>query len=235
MSNLVDIVESIISKISLDVGILSVTGDKVFVCDTTAHITITKIVTINSLEYTVVDFDFNNWIQVTPLGHSTPVPLDASIVVAPAIHFLHGSPYSANNEYLQLSTRTLLKTPFIWLLESYDFDDLPRDSSIEKSFSARLFFLDWAGENSWLNKVHNDRAIKPMQNLLQSFIDVVNSDFNFKTLGSVNTVVRPRFGVQRKSEGNEPQPTKKIIDEDLSGVDSKMKIEVYDVASCSCD
>jgi len=234
MSNLVDVVQSIINQISLDVEINNVVDDKLYVCSSTAHLTITKIVQINGLDYTIVDFEFNNWIQVTPFGHSTPVPIDTKVVIAPSITFLHGDPYSTNAEYLQLSTQTLEKTPIIWLLESYNFQDLPRDSSIDLSFDARLFFLDWYSQR-YLNKDHNNNAIKPMQNLQKAFIDVINNDFNFKTLETVSTVVRPRFGVQVKSEGNEPQPKQKIIDEDLSGIDSKMKIEVYDVSSCSCN
>ena len=235
MTNLVDIIQFIINQINLNLEVSSVVGDKLFVCETTLHLTVTKVVIIDGLEYTVTDFSLNEWVQVEPLGHSTPVPSDTIVMIAPGITFLHGDPYSTNAEYLQLSTATLSKTPFIWLLESYEYDDLPRDSSIELSFDARLFFLDWANEPKWLNNDHNKYAIKPMQNLQKAFINVINRDFNFKTLESVKSIVRPRFGVTIKGQGNEAQPKEKIIDEDLSGVDSKMKIEVYDTSSCSCE
>jgi hypothetical protein len=234
MENLPNIIQSIIDQINLNIAISSVDADKLYVCETTLFLTKTKIVVIDGKNYTVIDFELNKWVQVQPKGHTDPVPVDTKIIVAPKITFLHGAPYSTNNEYLQLTQKTLNKTPFIWLLESYEFDDLPRDSSIELAFNARLFFLDWAKE-AGNNQYHNEYAIKPMQNLLKEFRKVIDEDFNFKTLEKGTTVVRPRFGAQVKSKGNEPQPKEKIIDEDLSGVDSKIKIEVYDVLSCSCD
>ena len=231
MNNLVDIVQSIIDQIELDIDVKSVTGDKVFVCETTLHLTITKIVTINTLEYEVIDFDFNNWVQLKGVGHTTAIPSTTKIMTAPKIYFFHGDPVSTNAEYLELSTLTLNKTPFIWLLESYEYDDLPRDSSIDMAFDARIFGLDWANEKKWKNNDHNKNVIKPMQNLINAFVEVINEDFNFKSIGTVRTTVRPRFGVKLK----EGSPKKKIIDEDLSGVDSKMKIEVYDASSCTCN
>ncbi len=240
MENLPDIIQSIIDQIDLNISIdnvevIDVSTDKLYVCSTTSFLTKTKVVTINGLEYIVTDFDLNNWVEVTPKGHSTPVPTDTKVMTAQEITFLHGAPYSVNNEYLSLSTDQINKTPFIWLLESYEFEDLPRDSSIDLSFSARLFFLDWYSERKRdSNQNQNNYAIKPMQNLQKLFIDVINKDFNFKTLGTVITTVRPRFGVVTSKSGA-PQPVEKIIDENLSGVDSRMKIEVYDASSCTCE
>lgn len=235
MDNLVDIIQSIIDQIDLDIKVKNVDVDKIFVCRTTLHLTNTKVVIIDGKEYTVIDFELNKWVQVKPKGHTDPVPVDVTIITAPKITFLHGAPYSANNEYLQLSPRTLNKTPFIWLVEGYEFEDLPRDSSIEAAFDAHLLFLDWAGENKWLNEEHNEKNIKPMNNLKNEFIDVINNDFNFKSLGSVKSISRTRFGVQVTDGKGNTNPKKKIIDEDLSGVESKMKIEVFDVSSCTCN
>jgi hypothetical protein len=240
MNNLVDVIQSIINQIDLNISINKVEvvdseTDKIYVCSTTLFLTKTKIVVIDGKDYTVTDFDLNNWVHVSPKGHTDPVDADAKVMIAPDITFLHGDRYSVNDEYINLDTKTLNKTPFIWLVESYDFEDLPRDSSIDLAFNARLFFLDWYSERFRdSNDDQNNYAIKPMQNLQKAFINVINEDFNFKTLGTVSTTVRPRFGVVTSKLGAE-QPTEKIIDEDLSGVDSKMKIEVYDASSCSCD
>lgn len=235
MTNLPDIIKSIINQINLNLEVVDVDVDKLFVCETTLHLTKTKIVVIDGKDYTVIDFDLNNWVQVAPLGHSDPVPADTKVMIAPPIHFLDGDPYSANAEYLQISTQTLEKTPFIWLLGNYEIEDLPRDSSIDLAFNARLFFLDWADEPEWLNDDHNKYVIKPMQNLQKAFNEVIENDYNFKTLGTVPSVVRPRFGVSIKPKDGMKQPKEKIIDEDLSGIDSRYKIEVYDASICTCD
>lgn len=230
MDNLPEIVQSIIDQIDLNLKVDRVEVDKLFVCETTLHLTIGKIILIDGKEYNIVDFDLNKWVQVEPLGHSDPVPLDTTVLAAPKITFLHGDPKSTDAEYLEVSTRTRMKTPFIWL-STYEFEDLPRDSSLDLSFEARFFFLDEAGENSWNNDKHNKRATKPMHNLLKAFVKVIEKDFNFKTMASVRGVVRPRFGVTVKGES----PKEKIINEDLSGIDAKMKIEIYDESSCLCN
>lgn len=235
MSNLVDIIQSVINGIDLNLKVKNVDVDKIYFCGSTLHLTLTKIVVIDGLDYEVIDFELNNWIQVKPYNQTvdTPVPVDTTIVIAPSITFLHGDQYSTNAEYIALTQKTRNKTPFIWLLSSYNYEDLPRDSSIEMAFDARLFFLDWSQELKWLNKDHNDYSVKPMQNLQKAFVDSMREDYNFKSPGAINGTVRTRFGVQINS-GNDKQPKKKIIDEDLSGIDCKIKFEVYNVSLCNC-
>lgn len=234
MANLVDILQSKIDSINLNLEISSVNGDIIYVCKTTLHLTITKVVVINGQEYKIIDFELNKWIQVEPLGHSDPVPANAEELTAPKITFLHGDPNSTNNEYLQIEVNTLDKTPFIWLVEGYEFELPARDSIIEASFNPRLFFLDWADEPEWLNSDHNKRVIKPMTNLLKELIEVINEDFNFKTIERVNSIVRSRFGVEIKDGGEMKKPKKKIIDEDLTGVEAKFKLEIFSVDECLC-
>lgn len=232
MNNLPNIIQYIIDNIDLNIDIKSINVDKIYVCDT-LHITISKIIEVDGLDYKVVDFDFNNWLQVEPYQHSTPLNPSATTLKAPKITFLHGDPYSTNNEYLQLSPETLAKTPFIWLVESYKYDNLPADSSIEAKFKTRLFFLDWADEDKWQSEQHNEYVIKPMVNLKDKFIQVIEDDFSFKRLTGINNTVIPRFGVQ-VSKDDFKKPKKKVIDEDLSGIESNFDLEVYSITNCLC-
>jgi len=231
MENLVDITQSIIDKIDLDIKISSVVANRVNVCGSTLFLTIDKVVVIESLNYTITDFILNEWIEVIPKGHTTDVPVDATIVTAPEITLLQGTPISVNNEYKQLNLRTSAKTPFIWLVEPYSFNDQAIESSIDVEFKAKLLFLDWADSEEWLNKQHNDRVIKPMSNLKDAFIDVINEDYNFKRLESTTSLTRPRFGVYQTNKG----ATKHILDETLSGVEFDMDLKVYDMEQCNCD
>jgi len=228
MSNLVDIIEGIISQIDLNLTVKSTDGQVIELCDT-LHITVGKIVKDElGNEYRVTDIVFNESITVVPIG-SAPL-FSGSTVVAPEITFLHGSPISTNEEYNKVLDRdSLKKTPFIWLLESYEYENGSRDSSIVASYSARLFFLDLY-YREWLNDEHNELAIKPMENLVRAFKNVIETDYSFKTLDSFRSRVRPRFGVEVANKGSRD----KIINEDLSGVEVNMSIELFDLSICKC-
>ena len=229
-NNLVDIVRQIINRIDLNIPVVSVVNgvgvDKIFVCNT-MHITIGKIVKDEfGNEYKVTDFSFNEWVEVVPYNHL--IPFESTVLVAPQILFLHGSPASTNNEYLLVSQRTLNKTPFIWLLESYEYENLPLDSSVIASYDARLFFMDWANTPKWKNDQHNSLVIKPMENLSKAFINVIENDYTFKRLGSYKRRPRPRFGVEITDKGSD----KTIIHEDLSGVDMSVTLEMFNTELC---
>ena len=227
MENLVDIVRAIIEKIDLNIPVINIIGGyRIFVCNT-LHITLGKIVKDEfGNDYKVTDFSFNEWVDVEPVG--TVLPFNSTILVAPPILFLHGSPASTNNEYLLIKNRTLKKTPFIWLLESYEYDNLPLDSSIVLSFNVRLFFMDWANTPKWKNDQHNELVIKPMQNLSDAFIKVIQNDYVFKTLGAYTRRTRSRFGVEITDKGSD----KTIIHEDLSGIDLTLTLDMYNTKLC---
>lgn len=232
-SNLIDIVKYIISQINLEIPVASVAANIITVCSNTLHVTVGKIITApNGDEYKVTAIDVNSTITVEPSGATVdPFPVDASYFTANPIEFLYGDPKMADNEYLTLkSSRTLEKTPFIWVLEPYDYDPPTRESSIEASFNARIFFMEWANSPEWISEQHNDLAIKPMQNLAAAFMQVIEEDFLFKTPVAPSARVKSNFGVVVTDQGSDS----KIIDEDLSGVTLRPQIDVYDLAGCKC-
>jgi len=225
-NNLVDIVKEIVNGIDLNISVQSFVGNRIYLCNT-MHITIGKIVKDGAgLEYKVTDFSFNEWIDVEPYNQAEP--FDSEIVVAPSILFLHGTPSSTNNEYLVVNQRTMSKTPFIWLLVSYEMDNLPLDSSLVASYTARIFFMDWANTPTWTNDKHNDLVIKPMENLSNSFIKVIEDNYSFKRLNGFTRRPRPRFGVEITNKGSD----RTIIKEDLSGIDLSITLEMYDNSIC---
>ena len=228
MANLVDIIKGIIAQIDLNLPVKSTDGVTVEMCDT-LHIVVGKIIEDGlGNKYRVTELVVNESITVEPIDGAPA--FGGSIVVAPSITFLHGSPMSTNNEYLQLLPRESLdKTPFIWLLESYEYENGARDASIIANYSARLFFHALFYRD-WDNSDHNDQAIKPMENLVKAFREVIDKDFSFKSLDTFRSRVRPRFGVEVANKGNED----KIIDETLSGVEVNMNIELYDLSICNC-
>lgn len=229
MANLVDIVRDIIALIDLNIPVESTDGVRVNVCYT-LHITIGQIVEDGlGNQYKVTDLSNNEWVDVTPYG-ATLDPFAGVVLVAKPVTYLHGSPSSTNSEYAQMSNDTRQKTPFIWLLESYQYTEPGFTSSIATQYDARLFFMSNSNNPEWINDEHNNQAIKPMENLKEAFFDVVKASFAFKPVLNKSVTVRSRFGVEITNKGSEQN----IIDEDLSGLDVRATLEVYDIEICKC-
>ncbi len=228
MSNLVNILKDTISLVDLNVNVLSIVGNRIYVCKT-LHITVTKIVKDElGNEFKVTAFSNNDWIEVEPYGHS--LSFTGSIVVAPSITFLHGSPASTNQEYVQISQSTLDKTPFIWLLEPYDEEDGDKDSALDCSFNGRMFFMDWANEPKWKNVEHNTNVIVPMENLRDALKLAIEGSYSFRSSTTLRSKPRSRFGVVVSDKGS----TKKIINEDLSGIEVSFNLDLFDTDICKC-
>lgn len=223
-NNLVDIIKSIIAQINLELKVLSIDVDIIYLCNT-LHLTIGKIVKdSDDNEYKVIELSINEYVKVEPINHI--IPFSGATLTAPEITYLHGDPLSTNAEYKDKGQRTSSKTPFIWLVESYTYDDLPKDSITDAAYNVRLFFMDWANTPKWVNDEHNEYVIKPMENLQTQFKQIIEDDSNYKRLENLTVSIRPRFG-------NVPdRPQNLIIDEDLSGVEMNFKLEVYESDLC---
>ena len=219
-NNLVDIIRGLIAEVNTTLNVVSIVVDKIYL-NNTLHLTIDKIAKDSAgNEYKIIDFVINEWVQVEPINHA--FAFAGPTLTAPDLTYLHGDPKSTNTEYLQKTQRTRNKTPFIWLVESYSYDLPKLDSAINGIYDVRLFVMDWANTPKWVNDEHNDYVIKPMENLIRVLLQIIEDDFNFKSLENVKQTVRPRFG------DKEQRPDALVIDEDLSGLDLSFKIEVYE-------
>lgn len=216
MKNLVDIIKDIVDSINREVSVISIDGDKVFLNET-LYITIGHVIEdLEGNKWKVTEIQDNDYIRVEAYGHE--LVFSSSKVFAKEITYLHGDPISTNNEYLNESRLTSEKTPFIWLVESYTYEDLPRDSSVSSAFDVRLFLMDWAPDQ-WFNDDHNNYAIKPLSNLQEALKSVIEQDYMFKTLDTLRPTVRNRFG--------DVNNNKLIIDERLSGIELNFKLEIF--------
>lgn len=227
-ANAVDVIRAVVNAIDKESKVTGIAGLIVSVCST-LWITKGKIIGDgDGNQYRVLDFVFDESLTLEVIGNA-PAPYEGLVVVAPTPKFYHGTPSAVNDEYLRIdSRRTLKKTPFIWFLGSYEHDTPAPDSPLEMILDARLFYMEGTIEKKWANDDHNEYAIKPMNNLVDAFFNVIEEDYSFKTLGSYSRRDRSRFGVEVANKGN----TRKILTEDLSGVEVRVELELYDTSVC---
>lgn len=230
MNNLVEILREVISEIDLCVDVETIDGINFEVCGSTKTITECKIVEDDQGNKFIVSdnvgsFVANEKFTLTPVVDGTI--FSGTKVFAPVPLFLHGTPRSLNREYIDLDHSTLNKTPFIWLLENYDYDEGASDSSFT-TYDFRLFLLDWADESCWSTDEHNNKVVKPMENLRELIKESISKNPRFRELSNLRTTPRTRFGVYVTNSGHE----EKIIDEDLTGIELRFNLEAYDLDDC---
>lgn len=232
MTNLSDIVEGWVATLNANYRETTVTaignnGTLLTVCST-LWITEDKIVTDSGgNKYKVTSIVFNESITVEPYD-GAPVFND-TVVLAPIIQYLHGTPSSVNNEYLNIEEFQMNKTPIVWLLEPYEEEPLDPDSAFDASYNFRLFALEGIEEDR-PNDDLNDFALKPMKQLTNFIEDIIDNDYNFRRLENrPSRRPRPRFGVEVSNRGSD----RRILDAAMSGYEMGIApLEVYDLEAC---
>lgn len=221
------IIEEKVDAINIVLDVVNIVGTRIYLCNT-LHLTLRKLIKDSSDNlYKITDFKLNDWIEVEPYSGS-PAQFDSESLECPAICFFTGAPASLNNEYLDKDSDTRDKTPLVWLLENYTEDFKGRESSIERTSRFRLFFLDENNEEEWITKEHHTNVVQPLINLSEAFIDVLAEDRKFKTIEIFTQIPRVRFGKYRDDHGNE----RKIIDENLSGIELSASFEMFKSYKC---
>jgi hypothetical protein len=103
-----------------------------------------------------------------------------------------------------------------------------RESVIEFESDLRLFFLDETNVTQYLNSAHRENVVEPMERLLNEFLNVVNSDREYKTVEDYEVITFSRFGVE-----NEQGMFKNVLDANLSGVELRVTLSKYK-EKCKC-
>lgn len=226
MSDLVDVMQSIIDRIPREITVTSINGIRAFTCNT-LYVSECKLVedSMGNI-YEVSSFLENEWIDLKPYKNAPA--FNDTVIIATQILFLHGTPISTNNEYLEIESRTRKKTPFIWLLESYTENVVGLESSLEAVYeNIRLFFMEGAIEDKNNNEQHI-LYINPMNRLAELFRQVVENDFSFKRPTDTRIIPRARFGVEITDRGN----VRHILNDGLSGAEMIITLEMYDIELC---
>lgn len=114
------------------------------------------------------------------------------------------------------------KFPMIYNYEDLE-EDVSRDESdyFERLCNLRLFFLSSNNYSDWTTDDHYAQVTQPMYNMAESFVDMIESSFEFGDVKRIKIYPRNNWG-EFKFEGHH----KKIFNEDASGVEIKLVIPV---------
>jgi len=212
--DIVGILRKLISEMQLVIEVKSSVDntDGTFTIQTcnTQYLNECSILSINGNDYFVSSIEKDSEVTLT----GSPVLTDDFILPAPL--FIPDTPQGANSQLIDRKTE-INRHPFVWLLENfptnYDFSGAANVAEPR----IRLFFLNAAIETEWLEDEHRKNCIDPMINLTDAFLlDLVK-----KVSGKLE-----KFTITNRIRFGTIKGDKKILNEDLSGVELDIVIPV---------
>jgi hypothetical protein len=182
----------------------------------------------NNKQWKIILIDSNGNVSIKkPQGATGVKSLDVLKVISPK--FLFGTHISANNEYTLKQRKTNDLLPLIWLVENIREKEYGRDSSIERDSNLRFFFLDDIDPKNQLNEDFRKNAVTPMLALKDEFLNVIQNNSIFVPYTSVDIRTITRFGNEKESGAFE-----NILNDNLSGVELNITLNVYRNNKCNC-
>lgn len=225
-----DILKELINGSTFTVGYnyLTADGSNTYtlsgICDL-HHIQPASKIIINSVEYKVKEYD-KDLKTITVTG--TPQPPDVGVIILQRPYFIHGTPIAANTEAGK--TPLEIKTPLIYLMEPFDtYVNNDFNTSIYANCKFTLCFLTQAKTQKWRTDDFYYNAIRPMANLAEDFINILNnSNLFFNDRTSYNIKYYTKFGINIAGLG-----VKKLyFSENLSGVGVDLSVDIYKLDEC---
>jgi hypothetical protein len=177
--------------------------------------------------YKIEALTIDESITLAPVGH-TQDPGIGDIFTIPAPLFRHGTAKAINEELTQIKQKN--KAPFIWLFEVIEENYIGDNKDpLERETPIRLYFFDEADPNNMLTENHYTEVIRPLRNLVFSFINKIVSNpglFDHKTDNKL--LYLPDWGEFNSVKGFE----KKILDENWSGIELKKALKIFKKTNC---
>lgn len=148
--------------------------------------------------------------------------------VLPPLHFKHGSILQANSELTQV-TDVFEKTPMVYLKRTFTENWGDDEDAVERTANINLFFLTQADFEAWMTEDHDHHAIRPMRNVLYSFVDYLKNRSDVGVIKGYTTVDRIKFGMV-VDLGVKTQ----YWNDKLSGVELQINLPISKGFKCKC-
>ena len=188
-------------------------------------------ITIDGNEYEIKDYgtDDDGYALLLKAG-SNPLPAAPNTFNLYIPFFFHGHPIQQNVELKDKMPED--KTPMIYFMEPYDtVKDASWDSSIDSRSTVVLCFLTQAKTHEWETKDFYYHCIKPMNALMEKFIEVIKTSNKFYTEEMVyKPAYHSKFGINIRELGTK----KEYFAELLSGCSVQLFLQMYKIESCDC-
>jgi len=218
-----DIVDLMTPTITIDSVVDNGDGTQTINVCNTYWIRKYKVLTIDSVEYTVSAFvkDTSFTVPSTTLVTATSFVLDAP-------YYFHGSPMQVNNEHLKIKV-SANKYPLIYLVEALTDNHYDELDGKDKDMNLRIFFLDsFESKNDEVNE-HFTNVVKPLNAMLSYFVELLED--NAYTLPfSYDVINRVKVGVYTTNQGN----TEQIFSDPLDGVEFVSSTTLLKGYECKC-
>jgi hypothetical protein len=229
MVNTIDIIKDLVTNLDLKLNVTSVvtvgTTYKLFTCNT-YYLAPQSKVTINAVVYTVVSIVNNEYIIVS--GASLP---SKGVYSLPAPYFTHGTVKQANEE-LSMESDMFKKTPMVFLRRPFSEVFYNGQQSDERNVDLTLYFLTQADFEHWQIDSFDANAIKPMYNLMNAFINMLNNNkyINKANISEFRIEEKIKFGIYVNDKGYENS----IFNDTLSGVQLSLSLPIRKNYTCTC-
>jgi hypothetical protein len=144
--------------------------------------------------------------------------------------FFHGTPLQQTGELTKLMTDE--KLPMIYLMEPYNSENYYSPiSSLAYWADLTLCFLCESISLDWTTEQHYERCIFPMKNLMEDVIQAIIDSQLFHTEElQANPTYHTKFGINVNNYGTKEF----LMDKNLSGCSTKIRLEVYQDEGCEC-
>lgn len=182
--------------------------------------------TVNGTEYVITAVAQNVSIEIT---HPTVTPAFTEFDL-PAPFFFHGTIKSTNSELTEIK-KSWDKLPMIYLHDpTKENSNNDQFSSIDREAELDLYFLAENDFSNWTNEDHENKAVTPMRNLANSFLnemdaraDLILPEFDF------NLFNRVRWGTEETTGTNA-----QFFTESVSGIQMKLNCSFKRADNCEC-
>lgn len=176
----IEILKTVIEGDSHTITIDSVTslgsGQYKLATENTLYLRTQKEVTIDSVDYIVVDFSINTYITVEAKdGSDTAVTADSFDINPPL--FLWGNPKMVNAELeVRKRNKSTQIYPYVWLVDIHNTQGTTNPSAaVKRTPNFTLLFLDSVNYRDWTIDDHYSQDVYPLNNYLDYFFEILES------------------------------------------------------------
>jgi len=160
-----------------------------------------KIITIDSIDYRIIDFVINQSITIKPELDSDPPPTVSSFILDKP-HFLHGTTEEAAvDQQKEMAANNRL--PFVYLIEPLQETDIKDEGNIwGRESSPRLYFMDESIEN-WNPPTHKINVVEPVRQMVELFFSKIKEEEDnlYKEILECGEIAAPNWGKFVKDRG----------------------------------